>query len=126
MKPVKIGNGRTIADNGRAHIAAFCFANGPADWTGEASGQFFGTAAQIECMPVKFRGCARGELKGFAPAYFKVFPAAFLREANELISYQTHRFRIKDERFARIAKWKADAAAARERTAHFHQRSQRR
>ncbi len=55
-----------------------------------------------------------------------MFPAAFLRETNEAISYQTYRFRIKDERFARIAKWKADAAAARKRTAHFHQRNQRR
>src|SRR6266576_5676911 len=82
MKPVKIANGRAIADDDRAHIAAFCFANGPADWTGEATGQLFGAAAQIECMPVKFRGCARGELKGFAPPYFKVFPAASLREAN--------------------------------------------
>ncbi len=125
MKPVKIGDGRAIADNGRAHIAVFCFANGPADWTGEASGQFFGAAAQIECMPVKFRGGARGELKGLASPYFKVFPAAFLREANKAISYEAHRFLIKDERFARIAKWKADAAAARERTAHFHQRNQR-
>src|SRR5205809_4186758 len=126
MEPVKIGNSRAIADDNRAHIAAFCFANGPLDWTGEASGQLFGAAAQIKCMPVKFRGCARGELKGFAPPYFKVFLAASFREANEPISYQVHRFRIKDERFARIAKWKAHATAARERTAHFHQRSQRR
>jgi hypothetical protein len=45
MEPVKIANGRAIADNDRAHIAAFCFANGPADGTGEAAGQFFGAAA---------------------------------------------------------------------------------
>ncbi|PYJ22774.1 MAG: hypothetical protein DME99_04570 [Verrucomicrobia bacterium] len=49
-----------------------------------------------------------------------------MREANKLISYQAHRFRIKDERFARIAKWKADTAAPRERAPHFHQRNQRR
>ena len=55
-----------------------------------------------------------------------MLPAAFLGEAKDSISYQPHRFRIKDERFARIAKWKADAAAARERTAHLHQRNQRR
>ena len=64
-------------------------------------------------------------MKGFASPYFKVFPAAFLRETNEAISYQTYRFRIKDERFARIAKWKADAAAAGEQTAYFHQWNQR-
>src|SRR5439155_25585152 len=75
---------------------------------------------------LKFRGCTRGELKEFPPSYFKVFPAAFLRDTNEQVSYQTYRFRIKDERFARIAKWKADAAAACEQTAHFHQRDQRR
>ena len=56
MKPVKIANGRAIADYDGAHIAPFCFANGPADWTGEASDQSFGTAAQIEGMPVEFRG----------------------------------------------------------------------
>ena len=56
MKPVKITNGRAIADDGRNYIAAFCFANGPADWTGEASAQLFDAAAQIECMPVKLRG----------------------------------------------------------------------
>ena len=56
MKPVKIANGRAIADDDRAQITAFCFANGPADWIGEATGQLFGAAAQIECMPVKFRG----------------------------------------------------------------------
>src|SRR5947208_16722771 len=56
MKPVKIINGRTIADDDRAHVAAFRFANGPADWTGGASAQLFGAAAQLECMPVKFRG----------------------------------------------------------------------
>src|SRR6266404_1657309 len=65
-------------------------------------------------------------LKEFPSAYFKIFPAAFLRETNEPSPYQAHRLRIKDERFARIAKWKADAAAARERAAHFHQRNQRR
>ena len=50
----------------------------------------------------------------------------WLREANEPVSYQPYCFRIKDKRFARVAKWKADAAAARERTAHFHQWNQRR
>jgi hypothetical protein len=56
MQPVKIANGRAIADDDHAYITAFCFANGPADWTGEVSGQLFGAAAQIECMPEKFRG----------------------------------------------------------------------
>src|SRR6266536_4438662 len=56
MTPVKIGTGPAVADDDRAHIAAFCFADGPAGWTGEASGQLFGAAAQIKCMPVKFRG----------------------------------------------------------------------
>src|SRR5439155_5689849 len=95
MKPVKSINGGAISDDDRADVAAFRYANGPADWTGEASAQLFGAAAQIECMPVKFRGRTRGELKEFASPYFKVFPAAFLREANEAISYQVQRFRIK-------------------------------
>ena len=56
MKPVKIANGRAIADDDRAHIVAFCFANGPAHRTGEASDQLFGAATQIECVPIKFRG----------------------------------------------------------------------
>src|SRR5207249_7598091 len=56
MQLVKSINGGAISDDDRADVAAFRFANGPADWTGEASGQFFGAAAQIECMPVKFRG----------------------------------------------------------------------
>ena len=47
------------------------------------------------------------------------------RETNELVCYNADRFRIKDERFARIAKWKADAAAAGEQTLYFHQRNQR-
>ena len=55
-----------------------------------------------------------------------MFPATSLRETNEPISYQAHGFGIKNERFARIAKWKTDAAAAGEQTAHFHQRNQRR
>src|SRR6266496_1148103 len=42
-----------------------------------------------------------------------------------MISYQAHRFWIKDERFAAIAKWKADATAAGEQTPYFHQRNQR-
>jgi hypothetical protein len=38
----------------------------------------------------------------------------------KLISYQPHHSLIKDERFARVAKRKADAAAAGNRTSHFH------
>ena len=49
-----------------------------------------------------------------------------MREANKPISYQVDHFWIKNKRFARVAEWKADTAAARERTAHFHQRDQRR
>jgi hypothetical protein len=64
-------------------------------------------------------------LKEFASPYFKVFPTTFLRKANEMISYQAHRLWIKDERFARIAKWKGDATAAGEQTPYFHQRNQR-
>ena len=74
-------------------------------------------------MPVKFRGRARGELKEFAPAYFKVFPAAFVGETNEPISYQIHRFPIKDKGFACVAKWEANATPACKQTAHFHQRN---
>ena len=55
-----------------------------------------------------------------------MLPSAFLREANEPISYQAYRFRFKYQRLTRIAKWKADTAAASERTAYFHQRNQRR
>jgi hypothetical protein len=120
MELVKIGNGLAIADYCRAHIAAFCFANGPADWTGEASGQLFGAAAQIECVPVKLGNWARGKPKGFSFPYLKVFPMPFSRETNELVCYNADRFWIKDERFALIAKWKTDASAAREQTAHFH------
>jgi hypothetical protein len=64
-------------------------------------------------------------LKPLATAYFEVFPAAFSREANQPISYQIDRFRIKDERFAGIAKWEANATAAGEWTTNFHQRYQR-
>ena len=55
-----------------------------------------------------------------------MFPAAFPREANKAIFYYAGHFRIKDERLAHIAEWEADAAASGERTAHFHQRYQRR
>src|SRR4029077_6548769 len=96
MKSVKIANGRAIAHDDRAHIAAFCFANGPAHGTVKAIGQIPPAAAQIECMPVEFCDCARSGLKPLAPAYFEVFPAAFSREADEPISYQIDRFRIKD------------------------------
>src|SRR4029453_16910279 len=56
MQRVEIDNSLAVAYDYYAHAAAFCFANGPADWTGEASAQFFDAAAQIECMSVKFRG----------------------------------------------------------------------
>ena len=120
MKPVKIVNRLAVADHPRAHIAAFGFANRTAHPAREAIGQFFNAAAQIKCVPVKIRRRGRGEFEGFAPAYFKVFPAALLREAKKPISYQTHHLLIEDERFARVAKGKADAAAAGKRTAHFH------
>lgn len=55
-----------------------------------------------------------------------MFPSAFLRETHDSISYQIDGVSIKDEWFACIAEWEADAAAASERTAHFHQRYQRR
>jgi hypothetical protein len=64
-------------------------------------------------------------LKPLATAYFEVFPAAFSREANEPISYQIDGVWIKNEWLARIAKWEANATAAGERTANFHQRYQR-
>src|SRR5215831_9711101 len=47
MQLVKFVNGLAITYNQRADAAAFCFANGPAHWTGKASGQVFCTAAQI-------------------------------------------------------------------------------
>jgi len=56
MELVKIANGLPIAYDQRAHAAAFCFANGPANWAGKASCQFVCAAAQIECMPIKFLG----------------------------------------------------------------------
>jgi len=37
MELVKIANGLPIAYDQRAHAAAFCFANGPANWAGKAS-----------------------------------------------------------------------------------------
>src|SRR5947208_13500606 len=83
-------------------------------------------ASQIQCVSVEFRCRTRGGLKRFTPADFQVFPAAFPSEANNPISYQFDRFRIKNERLACIAEWEADAAAASERTAHFHNRYQRR
>jgi len=126
MKPIKIVNRLAVAHHPRAHIAAFGFANRTAHPAREAIGQFFNAAAQIKRVPVKIRRPVRGELEGFAPAYFKVFPAALLREAKKSISYQTYHLPIEDKRFARIAKRKADAAAAGKRTAHFHQRNQRR
>src|SRR2546423_15525314 len=83
-------------------------------------------ASQIQCVSVEFRCRTRGGLKRFTPADFQVFPAAFPSEANNPISYQFDRFRIKNERLACIAEWEADAAAASERTAHFHNRDPRR
>src|SRR5438034_3336783 len=125
MKPVKIVNRLAVADHPRAHIAAFGFANRTAHPAREAIGQFFNAAAQIECVPVKPGSGSRGELKRFSSPYLKVSPTPFPRETNELVCYKVRRFLIKDEWFAHIAEWKADAAAASEQTAHFHQRNQR-
>jgi hypothetical protein len=63
-------------------------------------------------MPVKLGNWARGESKGFSSPYLKV-------------CYKADRFWIKDEWFARIAKWKTDAAATGKHTAHFHHWNQR-
>src|SRR5438094_10535784 len=82
-------------------------------------------ASQIQCVSVEFRCRTRGGLKRFNPADFQVFPAAFPSEANNPISYQFDRFRIKNERLECIAEGEADAAAASERTAQFHNRYQR-
>ena len=76
-------------------------------------------------MPVKLGNWARGEPKGFSSSYLKVFPMPFSRETNELVCYKCRGVRIKDEWFARIAKRKADTAAAGEQTPYFHQRNQR-
>src|SRR5213596_864480 len=86
MKPVKIVNRLAVADHPRAHIAAFGFANRTAHPAREAIGQFFNAAAQIKRVPVKIRRPVRGELEGVAPAYFKIFPEALLREAKKPIS----------------------------------------
>ena len=115
-----------IAGDRPPHVTAFCFPDSPANRAGEASDQLFSAAAQIECMPIKFSERVWGELKEFAPTNFKCFHRRCCAKRMSSISYQAHHFRIKDERFARIAKWKADAAAAGKRTSHFHQRNQRR
>jgi hypothetical protein len=124
VEPVKIVDSLAIADNDRAYIAAFCFANSTTDLAVEAIGHFLDAVAEIECMPVEFRCRTRGGLKGFTAADFQVFPAAFPREPDEAISYYIGYFWIKDERLAHIAEWEADAAAPGERTLHFHQRYQ--
>ena len=120
MKVVKIINGRAIADDYCSHVTAFGFPNRAANRACEASDQLFTAAAQIECMSIEFGERVWGEGKGFATTNFQVFPSALLRQANELISYRAHHVRIEDERFARIAKRKADAAAAGKRATHFH------
>jgi hypothetical protein len=126
MQLVKMANGLAIAYDQRVHAAAFCFANGPANCTVEMSDQLFRWAAQIECVLVKLGSRTRGELKGSSTSYFEISPTSFSREANELVCYKRPCFRIKDERFAHVAKRKTNAAAAGKRTAHFHQRNQRR
>ena len=77
-------------------------------------------------MRPKLRQCAGHWLKGFSSAYFEVRPPTLLGDVKEPLSNQAERLRFKDERFAHIAKRKTDAAAAGKRTAHFHQRNQRR
>jgi hypothetical protein len=126
VEPVKIVDSLAIADNECAYITAFRFANCTADRAVEMICQFLNAMAQIQGMSVEFCRRIRGGLKRFAPADFKVSPSAFPREANKSISYQVQSFWIKDEWLACIAEREADAAAASERTAHFHQRYQRR
>jgi hypothetical protein len=120
MKSVKIANGLPITHDQRAHVTAFGFPNRAANRACEASDQLFNAAAQIECMSIEFSERVWGECKGFATTNFQVFPSALPRQADELISYRAHHFRIEDERFARVAKRKTDAAAAGKRTSHFH------
>jgi hypothetical protein len=124
VEPVKILNGLAIADHGRAYIAAFRFANSATDLTVEAIGQFNAAAAEIEYMSVEFRRRIGVGSERFTPADFQVFPAAFMCETDEAISYCVGYVWVKNERLAHIAEWEADAAASGERAAHFHQRYQ--
>ena len=123
---VKIANALTTVRRHGAYSIALGLSDRTAHRRGEASKQLFGLAAQAKCMGPKLRRCAgRGGLKGFSSAYFEVGPPTLLRQVKEPLSDQSERLRFKDERFAHIAKRKANAAAAGKRTAHFHQRNQR-
>jgi hypothetical protein len=64
-------------------------------------------------------------LKRFASPDFQVFPASFPSEAKKPVFYYTRYLRVKYERLAHIAEWKADTASSSERTVYFHHRYQR-
>ena len=123
---VKIANALTTVLSHCAYSIALGLSDRPAHRTGEAGKQLFGLAVQGKCMGPKLRRCAGRGLKGLSSAYFEVSPPTLLREVKEPLSNQSERLRFKDERFAHIAKRKTNAAASGKRTAHFHQRNQRR